>query len=170
MIRALHSGALACALMAQAQVAAPPLTYEALLARATSDPALLRLEADLAGRQRQLAATGGWLREGPTLTAEAGRRAGAATTTDKVAQVDAPLLLAPAARSEAQASLDRAGGSLLALARAEARHRLRLAYLDAWLAEAHLRLRASQFELTETWVRVAQARVDSARARPMVWP
>jgi len=161
MIRALHSGALACALMAQAQVAPPPLTYEALLARATSDPALLRLEADLAGRQRQLAATGGWLREGPTLTAEAGRRAGAATATDKVAQVDAPLLLAPAVRSEAQASLDRAGGSLLALARAEARHRLRLAYLDAWLAEAHLRLRASQFELTETWVRVAQARVDS---------
>jgi hypothetical protein len=165
MIRALLSGALACALVAQTQdpgPAAPPLTFEVLLSRATSDPALLRLEADLATRQRQLAATGGVLREGPTLTAETGRRSGPmATGTDKVAQVEAPLLLAPAVRSEAAQSLDRAQGSLLALARAEARHRLRLAYLEAWLAEAQLRLRGSQIHLTETWVRVAQARVDS---------
>jgi outer membrane protein TolC len=75
--------------------------------------------------------------------------------------VEAPLLLAPGLRTGARSSLDQAQGSLLALARAEARHRLRLAYLDAWLAEAQLRLRASQIELTETWVRVAQARVDS---------
>ncbi|HJW44564.1 MAG TPA: hypothetical protein VJ463_08905 [Geothrix sp.] len=162
MIRALLQGALACALAAQAQEPAPPLTYEALLSRATADPAQLRLEADLAARQRQLAATGGLLREAPTLTAEAGRRSGAgAASTDKVAQVDAPLLLAPALRTGARDSLDRAEGSLLALARAEARHRLRLAYLDAWLAGAQLRLRGAQLDLTETWVKVAQARVDS---------
>lgn len=162
MIRALLQGALACALAAQAQEPAPPLTYEALLSRATADPAQLRLEADLAARQRQLAATGGLLREAPTLTAEAGRRSGAgASSTDKVAQVDAPLLLAPALRAGARDSLDRAEGSLLALARAEARHRLRLAYLDAWLARAQLHLRGAQLDLTETWVKVAQARVDS---------
>jgi outer membrane protein TolC len=164
MIRALLSGALACALTAQVQgpASTPPLTYEALLSRATSDPTQLRLEADLAARQRQLAATGGLLREAPTLTAEAGRRSGPGTSsTDKVAQVDAPLLLAPTLRAGARDSLDRAEGSLLALARAEARHRLRLAYLDAWLAEAQLRLRSSQLDLTETWVKVAQARVES---------
>ena len=164
MIRALLLGTLACVLSAQAQepVPPPPLTYEVLLSRATSDPALLRLEADLAARQRQLAATGRLLREAPTLTAEAGRRSGPTTTsTDKVAMVDAPLLLAPSVRSGARESLDRAEGSLLALARAEARHRLRLAYLDAWLAEAQLRLRGSQIDLTQVWVRVAQARVDS---------
>lgn len=164
MIRALLPGALACALMAQAQgpVPSPLLTYEVLLSRATADPVLLRLEADLAARQRQLAATGGILREAPTLTAEAGRRTGpVATGTDRMAQVEAPLLMAPSTRLEAAQSLDRAQGSLLALARAEARHRLRLAYLDAWLAAAQLRLRSSQLELTKTWVQVAQARVDS---------
>lgn len=164
MIRALLSGALACALTAQVQgpVSPSPLTWEALLARAVPDPVQLRLEADLAARQRQLAATGGLLREAPTLTAEAGRRSGPGTSsTDKVAQVDAPLLLAPALRAGTRDSLDRAEGSLLALARAEARHRLRLAYLEAWLAGAQLRLRSSQLELTETWVKVAQARVDS---------
>ncbi|MDP1831759.1 MAG: hypothetical protein Q8K67_06850 [Geothrix sp.] len=168
MTRALLPWALACALSVQAQELPTPspaheaLTYEALLARASSDPVLLRLEADLAARHRQLAATGGILREAPTLTAEAGRRNGpGSTSTDKVAQVDAPLLLAPSVRSGARDSLDRAQGSLLALARAEARHRLRLAYLDAWLAEAQLGLRGSQITLTETWVRVAQARVDS---------
>ncbi|MFN7958555.1 MAG: hypothetical protein U0P46_09565 [Holophagaceae bacterium] len=164
MIRALLSGALACTLTAQAQgpVPTPPLTWEALLSKASPDPAQLRLEADLAARQRQLAATGGLLREAPTLTAEAGRRSGPGTSsTDKVAQVDAPLLLAPALRTGTRDTLDRAEGSLLALARAEARHRLRLAYLEAWLAGAQLRLRSSQLELTETWVKVAQARVDS---------
>lgn len=164
MIRALLPGALVCVLITQAQEPAPPppLTYEVLLFRATSDPALLRLEADLAARRRQLATTGGLLREAPTLTAEAGRRSGPTTSsTDKVAMVDAPLLLAPAVRSSARESLDRAEGSLMALARAEARHRLRLAYLDAWLTAAQLRLRSSQLDLTNTWVRVAQARVDS---------
>ncbi|MBP1772336.1 MAG: hypothetical protein H6P99_1499 [Holophagaceae bacterium] len=162
MLRALLQGALVCALAAQAQEPVPPLTYEALLSRATADPTQLRLEADLAARQRQLAATGGLLREAPTLTAEAGRRSGAGTTsTDKLAQVDAPLLLAPTLRAGARDSLDRAEGSLLALAGAEARHRLRLAYLDAWLAGVQLRLRSSQLDLTETWVKVAQARVDS---------
>ncbi len=161
MNRALLLGALVCAL--QAQTPAPsPLTFDHLLSKAASDPTLLRIEADLAARHRQLAATGGLLREGPTVTAEAGRRRGPLTaSTDKVAQVEAPLLLAPGLRSSAQSRLDQAQESLLALARAEARQRLRLAYLDAWLAEAQLHLRASQIELTETWVRVAQARVDA---------
>ena len=164
MIRALLQGILVCAFAAQAQepVPPPPLTFDALLARAARDPGLLRLEADLAARQRQLTATGGLLREGPTLTAEGGRRSGPlATGTDRVAQVDAPLLFAPAVRAGAQESLDQATRSLLPLARAEAQHRLRLAYLDAWLAQAQLQLREAQFDLTQTWVKVAQARVDS---------
>lgn len=160
MIRSLFLGAAICAL--SAQIPAPPLTYDALLARAKVDPALLRAEADLAARQRQLAATGGLLREGPTVLAEGGRRVGPVTTsTDKVAQVDAPLLLAPRVRSEAQRTLDSNQRTTLALGRAEARHRLRLAYLEAWLAQAQLRLRTGQSEVMETWLRVARARVAS---------
>lgn len=164
MIRALLQGALVCALGASAQEPAPPppLTFEALLAQASRDPGLLRLEADLAARNRQLAATGGLFREGPTLTAEAGRRSGPlATGTDRVAQVDAPLLLAPTLRAGARASLDQVQRTLPPLAQAEARHRLRLAYLDAWLAQAQLHLRDVQFGLTQSWVQVAQARVDA---------
>jgi len=160
MIRSLLPGAVACALAAQAP--APPLTYDALLARAKADPTLLRTEADLAARQRQLAATGGLLKEAPTVLAEGGRRVGpVTTTTDKVAQVDAPLLLAPRIRGEARRTLDSSQRTALALGRAEARHRLRLAYLEAWLAQAQLRLRTGQSETMETWLRVARARVDS---------
>lgn len=160
MLRSLLPGALACALSAQAP--APPLTYDSLLAKARPDPWLLRLEADLAARQRHLAATGGVLKEGPTLMAEGGRRVGpSATTTDKVAQVDAPLLLAPATRGKARRTLDATERTTLALGRAETHQRLRLAYLDAWLAQAQLDLKAGQSEVTETWLRVATARVDS---------
>lgn len=70
MLRSLLPEAVACALAAQAP--APPLTCDALLGRAKPDPALLRLEADLAARERQLAATGGLLREGPTVLADPG--------------------------------------------------------------------------------------------------
>ena len=160
MFRSLFLGTVACALSAQAP--APPLTYDALLARAKADPVLLRIEADLAARHRQLAATGGFLKEGPTVLAEGGRRVGpVTTTTDKVAQVDAPLLLAPRIRGEAQRTLDANQRTALALGRAEARHRLRLAYLEAWLAQAQLRLRTGQSETMETWLRVARARVAS---------
>ncbi len=168
MIRALLIGALAAAPAALAQAPAPPspppaaLTFEALLNLARPDPTQLRVEADLAARQRQLAATGGILREGPTVLAEGGTRRGPLTTgTDRVAQLDLPLLLAPSLRSRAQDRLDQAQDSLLALARAEARHHLRQAYLDAWLAAIQLDLRRSQVALTQAWVRVAEARVAS---------
>ena len=160
MLRSLLPGAVACALAAQAP--APPLTCDALLGRAKPDPALLRLEADLAARERQLAATGGLLREGPTVLAEAGRRVGpATTTTDKYAQVDAPLLLAPGTRGKARRTLDSTQRTALALGQAEARARLRQAYLDAWLAQAQLRLRTGQLAAMEDWLRVAHARVES---------
>jgi hypothetical protein len=160
MFRSLFLGAAACALSAQAP--APPLTYDALLARAKPDPALLRIEADLAARERQLTATGGLLREGPTVLAEAGRRVGpVTTTTDKVAQVDAPLLLAPGTRGEARRTLDTTQRTALALGKAEARARLHQAYLDAWLAQAQLRLRTDQLATMEDWLRVARARVES---------
>ena len=168
MIRALFIGALAAAPAALAQAPDPPappptaLTFEALVSRARPDPTQLRVEADLAARQRQLAATGGFLREGPTLTAEGGTRRGPlATGTDKVAQVDLPLLLAPSLRTRAQDRLDQAQASLLALARVETRHHLRRAYLDAWLAAVQLDLRQTQVVLTQAWVRVAEARVAS---------
>lgn len=160
MFRSLFLGTVVCALSAQAP--APPLTYDALLGRAKPDPALLRIEADLAARQRQLAATGGLLREGPTVLAETGRRVGpATTTTDTFAQLDAPLLLTPGTRGQAQRTLDATQHTALALGKAEARTRLRLAYLDAWLAQAQLRLRTEQLGAMEDWLRVARARVAS---------
>lgn len=166
MHRALLGAALLGVWIAQAQSPAPltpaPLTFDQLLTNVAPDPLTLRLEADLAARQRQLAATGGLLREGATVAVEAGRRTGPnGASTDKTAEVDLPLMLAAGDRQRAGASLDRLQGPLLALAKAESRHRLRQAYLDAWLEMRQVAQRQSQMALMGTWLKVAQARVDS---------
>jgi outer membrane protein TolC len=150
------------ALCVQALATPPPLTFDDLRALAKPDPHLVRAEADLAARSRLLAATGGVLREGPTVVAEAGRRSSPfQASTDKVAQVEAPLLLAPGLRKEAVLNLEKSGASTLALARAEGRLRLRSAYLEAWEGQAQLRLRQDQLGLLRSWREVARARVES---------
>ncbi len=150
------------ALCVQALAAPPPLTFEALAALAKPDPQQVRVEWDLAARSRAMAATGGLLREAPTLVAEAGRRVGPLQRgTDRVLQVEAPLLLAPGLRSDAAHRLEEAGTASRALARLEARLRLRTAYLEAWAGQAQLRLRQEQLDLTRTWLEVARARVAS---------
>lgn len=163
MIKALTGCIAAVALCGQDPAhSSVPLTFDVLLAKARPDPGQLRLEAELAARERLLASTGGMLREAPTLTAESGRRSGpVVSSTDRLAQVDAPLLLAPGVHAMAQESHGRAQTAMLSLAKAESRHRLRMAYLETWLAMAQLRLRNSLLALTETWGKAAKARVDS---------
>lgn len=149
-------------LVAGPLMAQSDLTFEALQSRAKPDPTQLRAEADLATLQRELATTGGIFREGPTVAVEAGRRVtSTGNSTDKAAQVDAPLLLAPGVRRNAHQVLEASTRTSLALLRAESRQRLRMAYLEAWSTQAQLRVRESQVLATEAWLRVAQARVAS---------
>ena len=149
-------------LVAGPLMAQSDLTFEALQSRAKPDPTQLRAEADLATLQRELATTGGIFREGPTVAVEAGRRVtSAGNSTDKAAQVDAPLLLAPGVRRTARQTLEASTRTSLVLLKAESRQRLRMAYLEAWSTQAQLRVRESQVLATEAWLRVAQARVAS---------
>lgn len=149
-------------LVAGPLMAQSDLTFEALQSRAKPDPTQLRAEADLATLQRELATTGGIFREGPTVAVEAGRRVtSTGNSTDKAAQVDAPLLLAPGVRRNARQVLEASTRTSLALLRVESRQRLRMAYLEAWSTQAQLRVRESQVLATEAWLRVAQARVAS---------
>lgn len=149
-------------LIAGPLMAQSDLTFDALLARAKPDSTQLRAEADLATLRRELAFTGGIFSEGPTISVEAGRRvAPTGNSTDKAAQVDAPLLLAPSARRAASRALEASTRTTLSLLKAESRQRLRMAYLEAWFTQAQLRVRESQVSATETWLRVAQSRVAS---------
>ena len=167
MHRLLSGALLGCVLHARVPQLPPhpspvPLTFDTLLARASPDLQRLRAEAEHAGRQHQLAATGGILREGPTLSIEAGpRRSPAHSSTDRAAQVEAPLLLAPRLRSVAQSSLDQSRKSSREYIQAEVGLRLRLAYLDAWLSQVQVDLRRRQAETTRRWLDVATTRVAS---------
>ncbi|MBI4913886.1 MAG: TolC family protein [Acidobacteria bacterium] len=149
----------ALALSAMALVQPSTLDFESILARARTDPHALRAEAERATRSRSLANTGGLLREGPTFIAEAGSRTGPTPrSTDRSAQMEFPLLLAPGLRHEAGLRFQKSSNLMAGVAQAEARHRLRQAYLDAWLAQRELQLRRSQVDLTRSWLEVARAR------------
>lgn len=138
-----------------------PLTYDAILAKARRDPALLRVVADHAARERELAATGGLLLSGPTLGVETGPRRidGVSGGTDLRVQVDAPLFFHPGLRRTAGAAVEKEKQFLLASLPVEQRFELREAYLDAWLAQTLLALHRTQLETAREWLDIARARV-----------
>lgn len=152
-------GALPCVLAAQA----PPLTFDDILQRARTSPEQLRTEALLAGRERQLRESGGFLREGPTVGISAGPRTSpfADRSTDRSVDVDLPLFLAPGVRRGLEAALGKADPILREAARIEARFRLRQAYLDAWLAGRVLALREADLGTVQAWLKAARARLEA---------
>ncbi len=148
--------------------AAPPLSLAEVERLASPPPESLRAMAELAARERELRATGGFAREGPSFAVEAGPRRTAESTTagDLAVQLDLPVTIAPGPRREVVQRLSVAGSVLAAAARAEARLRLRLAYLEAWLAEGRDRLLAEEADLGEKWVAIARRRVESGADAP----
>lgn len=140
-----------------------PLTFETIMAKARRDPALLRVVADHASRERELAATGGLFRSGPTLGVETGPRRidGRSAGADLRVQIDAPLFFHPGLRRLAGSAVEKEEQFLLASVPIEQRFELREAYLDAWLAQALHALRQSQVGTAQEWLEIARARVRS---------
>ena len=150
-------------LFAQAPTA-PPLSYDAVLARARTSPEQYRTEALLAANRRALSATSGFLRDAPTLGFTAGPRTNPiapTTTTDRTVDLDLPLFLSSGTRQRLKAALGAADPALREAARVDARLQLRQAYLDAWLAEKTLQLRQTDLETVQAWLQAARARLEA---------
>jgi len=161
-MRIIPFGALPCLLMVQA-VAQTPLSFQDIQSKARPAPEQWRAEALLAERQSQFQESRGFLREGPTVSFLAGprRTPGAPGSTDKGLEVDLPLFLSSRVRAELESSLGKAHPLLKDAADREAALRLRMAYLDAWLAGRLLALRESDLAVVEKWFQAAQARFDA---------
>ncbi len=149
-------------LLAQAPIA-PPLSYDAILAKARTSPGQYRTDAMLAANRRALSATSGFLRDAPTLGFSAGPRSNpiAPTTTDQTVDLDLPLFLSSGTRQRLKDALGAADPVLREAARVEARFQLRKAYLDAWLAERTLALREADLDTVQAWLKAANARVEA---------
>jgi hypothetical protein len=126
-------------------------------------PDQYRTQALLAERQRALASSKGFLREGPSFGVSAGPRTnpGGPATNDQTIDLDLPLFLAGGTRSRLEAALGKADPTLRKGAGIEAKFRLRQAYLDAWLAEQLLSLREADLVTVQSWRKAAQTRLDA---------
>lgn len=161
-MKPIHVGALSCLLVVQA-AAQTPLTFQDIQAKARPAPEKWRADSLIAERKLQLQESRGLLREGPSLSLTAGPRRipGAPGTTDKGFEVDLPLFLSPNVRSDLEKSLGKTHPLLMDAARREGAHRLRSAYLDAWLAARLLALREVDLLTVEKWLKAARTRFEA---------
>jgi hypothetical protein len=123
------------------------------------------MDSRFAELHAQLQETRGFLREGPTFSMEAGprRSPGLPTYTDKAAEVEFPLFLAPRVRSDMVQSLGSAHPLLLESARREAALRVKTSYLEAWLAQRALALREADLATVERWLKVTRSRAQEGK-------
>jgi hypothetical protein len=145
-----------------------PLTFDDIVSRAAPDSVLLARTANLARLQRELAETGRFAREGPTLGAEAGPRRleDGARKLDASGRFEVPILSGGRARSEADERLRSASPDIAAADAVESRLRLRAAYLDAWLEQEQLQVIHAQVEATEQLVASVRKRVEAGAEAP----
>ncbi len=153
------------AVLALPAAAQAPLSYADLLARVRPTTEQYRLESRLADLQMQLQDTRGFLREGPTVSLEgaARRPSGLPSYTDKAAEIEFPLFLAPRVRGELEASLGQAHPLLAESARREAALRVKFGYLEAWLAQRTLALREADLATVEHWLEVTRGRARDGK-------
>lgn len=159
-------GALPCLVLAQvptSQPASPPLPFGAILSHAKPGLEQLRLESWLAERNRELAGSADFMREGPSFGVAAGprRSTGLSSTTDQSADVDLPLFLSSGARNSLIRALNQADPLLREGARKETLLRLRQAYLEAWLEQEVTSLREQDLRIVEVWLTAAKVRLNS---------
>lgn len=161
-MRPIPVGALSCLLFVQA-AAQSPLTFQDIQAKARPAPEQWRADSLLAERRLQLQESRGFLREGPSLSLTAGPRRipGASATTDRGFEVDLPLFLSPTVRADLERSLGKTHPLLMQAAQREGTHRLRAAYLDAWLAARLLALREADLITVENWLKAARTRFEA---------
>lgn len=155
-------GVVPCLLIVQA-AAQTPLTFEQIQAKARPAPEQWRAEALVAERQRQLQESRGFLRDGPTLALSAGPRRipGAPGTTDRGIEVDLPLFLSPKVRAGLSEKLGQTHPLLKEAARREGALRLRVAYLDAWLASRMIALSEADLATVEQWFQASKTRFEA---------
>ena len=145
-----------------------PLTFDDIVSRAAPDPAALVRAADLARWQRELAVTGRFTREGPTLEAELGprRMEGGARKVEASARIEVPFLSDRSARAEADSRLRERSPALLAAGAVESRLRLRSAYLDAWFAQERLEVIDAQVRSIDELLASVRKRVEGGADAP----
>ena len=146
----------------------PPLTFDDIVQRAAADPARLARAAGLARWERELSATGRFAREGPTLDTELGprRTEAGALKTQASARIEVQFLTDGHALAEADSRFRSASPDILAAEVVESRLRLRLAYLDAWLAQEHAAVIDVQRQSIEQLVASVRKRVGVGADAP----
>lgn len=144
------------------------LTFDDIVHRSLADPALLARAAIIARWQRELATTGRFTREGPTLEAELGPRrlTDGALRTEAMVRVEVPLLSGGRARADADSRLRRTSPDVIAAEKVESRLRLRTAYLDAWLAQERLEVQDAQVQAIEQLLASIRKRVEGGAEAP----
>jgi outer membrane efflux protein len=144
------------------------LTFADIVQRATADPAVLVRVAGLARLQGELAATGRFTGQGPTLEAELGprRMADGVRKLEASARVEVPIFSGSHARDRADSQLRGAGPDFLAADAVESRLRLREAYLDAWFEQERLAVLANQLEASEQVLASVRKRVEAGAEAP----
>jgi len=154
------SVALSCLLGMQVS-AQTPLSYPDILARVRPTTQQWRMESQLAEWEVQIQESWGLLRERPILSFQAGPRwtPGSPTAIDKGIDVELPLFLSPSVRSEMVSSLGPAHSLMLESSRREAVLRVKLAYLEAWLAQRILEIRETDLATVERWLEASRSRV-----------
>jgi hypothetical protein len=144
------------------------LTFADIVERASADPALLARTAGMARLQGEVAATGRFTREGPTLEADLGPRRlqDGARKTEALARVEVPILSDRHARAQADSLLESASTDISAADAVESRLRLRTAYLDAWLEQERLEVQDDQVRAIEQILASVQKRVEEGAEAP----
>lgn len=132
-------------------LALEPLSYEEIVRRERPAVEVLERRVELARLTREVASTGGWLREPVSLSGEVGARRveNGANKGDAGLSVELPLLSDRGLRTALARRLEDRSDSILAGERVEARLRLRLSYLDAWLGQEIRALRLEQVAALE---------------------
>lgn len=134
----------------------------ALVAARRPHPAELAIEARLAEAARRLTISVGVVRDGVTLSAEAGpRRAGGESETDLALGLDLPLTFAGREQRAAAEALRAAAPPLRAAATAEAELAIALAALELWQAEETARLGNRELIAIESWLSESVRRAEA---------
>jgi hypothetical protein len=144
------------------------LTFADVVQRAVDDPVLLARTAGLARLQGEVAATGGFTREGPTLQTEVGprRTQDGARKLEALARLEIPFLSGRRARAEADSQLRDTSADTLAADTVESRLRLRTAFLDAWLEQERVEVLDRQLQASEQILASVRKRVEEGAEAP----
>jgi hypothetical protein len=116
------------------------------------------------------AAAGGASRvaEAPSLAVAGGPRrdGGGEARADLAVELELPLLAGRGARADLAVALERLAGPLATGARAGADADLAAAFVDVWLAQASLEVRAADLAAAEEWLAATRRRVEAGADPP----